>query len=150
MNILVYEARREFQPSAPSALIGYRGITQAVVVSTPEDISGRRFSELELRYRFAIFHIPGLVCYRDGSFRPMSKRAKNALEVVDAVEQAEIPLTVCGTRPPMAWYEIGTDRPVPVEIAFARRIDPVTGIFAGCYTAPDWQAIFDDLVFEEV
>ena len=86
MNVLIYEARREFQVSAPTALVGHRGIEQVVVITTPDDIGGKRFSTLDLRYRFAIFHIPGLVCYRDGSFRATSKRSRNALEVVAAVE----------------------------------------------------------------
>ena len=149
MNVLVYEAKRRFQVSAPMALVGHRGITQVVVIETPEDIGTARFANLQLCYRFAIFHIPGLVCYRDGSFRPTSKRSRNALEVVAAVDYAEIPHMVVGTKVPIAWYEIDTDAPVDVGVAFWRRIDRATNTFAGCYMAPDWQAIFDDLILEE-
>lgn len=149
MNILIFEPRHHYGSSAVAALMGYRGLTQVVIARQPEDIGGSRLSRLDLRYDFAIFHIPGIVKYRDGDFRPTSGRSKNALEVVAAADAADIPYLVCDHHVPLAWYTVGTDDLVPAEVAFFRNMDPHTNTFVGCYIAPDWQALFDALNEEE-
>lgn len=146
MNILIVDPSRLHCNCAVSALVTYGGANTVVTAQRMEEIVGcYRIARVGLCYDLALFRIPSIRWRKNGDIQPQSQRAEIMLDVVKAVDRAGIQHVVFSRPFPIAFYQIGTDEIVPIEMAFYRRMNWDTETFEGCYIAPNWRWLVDRL-----
>ncbi len=143
MNILIFDPWKEGRMSART-LLRDRFENVVCVGSLPELLAPNLLTS-PTRFAKALFVVPSIFIGKGGEVRARSNRTSDILEVTITCSFLGIPHALFSTSRKgfPAYIDFATDKEVPLEIAFWRKMDRSTGTFEGCYLGRDWNAMLE-------